>query len=64
MVPSFINDWQIGLNRFTASNPHFADFNNLGQPVFAGWIFNGFDTARKRRSPAAFAQNAPMGIKR
>jgi hypothetical protein len=45
MVPSFVQDWQIGLNRFQASNPHFSDFNTLGRPIFAGWIFNGFDTA-------------------
>lgn len=63
MVPSFVNDWQIGLSRFKASNPHFTDFNQLGQPVFAGWIFNGFDTARKRRTPLAIAAAAPMGEK-
>jgi chromosome partitioning protein len=63
MVPSFVNDWQIGLQRFRDSNPHFADFDSLGQPVFAGWIFNGFDTARKRRTPQAIATEAPMGEK-
>lgn len=52
MVPSFISDWQIGLTRFKATNPHFADFDKLGQPVFAGWVFNGFDTARERRTRA------------
>jgi cellulose biosynthesis protein BcsQ len=60
MVPSFINDWEIGLRRFKATNPHFSDFDNLGRPVFAGWIFNGFDTARKRR---AIAVGAPSGEK-
>src|SRR4029077_10822605 len=60
MVPSFITDWEIGLRRFKATNPHFTDFNDLGKPVFAGWIFNGFDTARKRR---AFAVGAPTGEK-
>ncbi|WP_080423972.1 ParA family protein [Burkholderia ubonensis] len=53
MVPSFITDWDIGLTRFKATNPHFDEFDNLGSPVFAGWIFNGFDTARKRRTGVA-----------
>jgi chromosome partitioning protein len=63
MVPSFISDWQIGLTRFKATNPHFTDFDNLGKPVFAGWIFNGFDTASKRRTPQQIAQFAPKGPK-
>jgi cellulose biosynthesis protein BcsQ len=61
MVPSFVQDWQIGLSRFKMSNPHFEDFDNLGRPVFAGWIFNGFDTARKRRSPLEIRYDAPKG---
>jgi chromosome partitioning protein len=60
MVPSFITDWEIGLRRFKATNPHFTDFDDLGKPVFAGWVFNGFDTARKRR---VFAVGAPTGEK-
>jgi cellulose biosynthesis protein BcsQ len=60
MVPSFIADWQIGLTRFKSTNPHFTDFDDLGRPVFAGWMFNGFDTARKRR---AIAVGAPTGEK-
>jgi len=63
MVPSFVSDWQIGQKRFKDTNPHFTDFDNLGKPVFAGWIFNGFDTARKRRTPAAISADAPMGSK-
>jgi cellulose biosynthesis protein BcsQ len=59
MVPSFVQDWQIGLKRFKATNPHFAEFDQLGQPVFAGWIFNGFDTARKRRSREEIDAGAP-----
>ncbi|CDH44737.1 MAG: AAA family ATPase [Candidatus Competibacteraceae bacterium] len=61
MVPSFIDDWHSGLTRFKASNPHFTDFDDFGKPVFAGWIFNGFDTARRRRTPAQIAAGAPMG---
>jgi len=63
MVPSFISDWHIGLTRFKATNPHFLEFDGLGRPVFAGWMFNGFDTARKRRTPAAIAVDEPMGNK-
>lgn len=50
MVPSFVHDWQAGLKRFKSSNPHFSDFDAFGRPVFAGWVFNGFDTGRRRRS--------------
>jgi cellulose biosynthesis protein BcsQ len=53
MVPSFVEDWQTGLNRFKQSNPQFHDF--------AGWVFNGFDTARERRTPAEVAADAPLG---
>jgi chromosome partitioning protein len=50
MVPTFITDWTSGLNRFKQSNPHFTDFDLLGRPRFSGWVFNGFDTARERRT--------------
>ena len=63
MVPSFVSDWQIGLKRFKDTNPHFNDFDKLGRPVFAGWIFNGFDTARRRRTPLEMAVSAPSGDK-
>jgi len=52
MVPSFVADWEIGLDRFKKTNPNFTDFDSFGMPVFAGWVFNGFDTARKRRTKA------------
>jgi cellulose biosynthesis protein BcsQ len=60
MVPSFVQDWQIGLSRFKNTNPHFLDFDSRGMPVFAGWIFNGFDTARRRRTPEQIAAGAPV----
>ncbi len=52
MVPSFVRDWVTGLRRFKDANPHYDEFDRLGRPRFAGWIFNGFDTARQRRSQA------------
>ncbi len=61
MIPSFVSDWQMGLNRFKQTNPQFQDFDALGQPVFAGWIFNGFDTARRRRTAEAVAAGDPLG---
>ncbi|MDZ4056092.1 ParA family protein [Hydrocarboniphaga effusa] len=63
MVPAFISDWDIGLNRFKATNPHFPDFDSLGKPVFAGWIFNGFDTARRRRTSAEIRAGVELGDK-
>ncbi len=63
MVPSFMLDWQIGLARFSQTNPHFTEFNALGHPIFAGWIFNGFDTARRRRTQEEVANDAPTGEK-
>ncbi|MBO2928771.1 ParA family protein [Metapseudomonas otitidis] len=63
MVPSFISDWNIGLNRFKASNKHFNEFDTLGKPVFAGWVFNGFDTARKRRTSSQIENGVQPGEK-
>ncbi|PUE90114.1 ParA family protein [Xanthomonas oryzae] len=62
MVPAFINDWTIGLARFKETNPHFHEFDQLGRPVFAGWVFNGFDTASKRRNSTEMASK-PKGPK-
>lgn len=64
MVPSFVADWQIGLQRFKTANPHYSEFNDRGKPVFAGWVFNGFDTARERRTSAEIAANVPLKDKR
>lgn len=52
MVPSFIQDWETGLQRFKGANIGFEEFDLLGKPRFAGWIFNGFDTLRDRRTKA------------
>jgi chromosome partitioning protein len=63
MVPNFVKDWQSGLTRFKDANPHYDDFDKLGKPVFAGWVFNGFDTARKRRSQSEIESGVPRGDK-
>lgn len=63
MVPNFVKDWESGLDRFKNSNPHFGEFDKLGKPVFAGWVFNGFDTARKRRTRAQIDAGVPQGEK-
>jgi len=61
MIPSFIRDWDTGLRRFKETNPHFQSFDQAGKPAFAGWIFNGFDTARTRRSQKEI--QAGVGLK-
>jgi chromosome partitioning protein len=61
MVPDFVRDWNTGYERFKQFNRYYEDFDNLGRPVFAGWVFNGFNTARQRRSKAE--QNAGIAPK-
>lgn len=43
MLPTFVGDWDVGLKRYQLANPHDNQFDGLGRPVFAGWIYNGFD---------------------
>ncbi|WP_169977646.1 ParA family protein [Tautonia rosea] len=64
MIPNFVQDWQTGLSRFKSNNPHYTDFDELGRPAFAGWIFNGFDTARERRSQAEIQAEVPQRNRR
>lgn len=44
MLPIFTTDWRAGYDRFKKANPHLPKYRSLGDPHFAGWIFNGFDT--------------------
>ncbi|MBN3899929.1 MAG: AAA family ATPase [Nostoc sp. NOS(2021)] len=44
MLPGFFQDWGSGFKRFKSSNPYLTQYDQLGSPKFAGWIFNGFDT--------------------
>lgn len=59
MIPSFLRDWTTGLERFHRANPNFTDYDSLGMPKFSGWIFNGFDTARRRRTRDEIDTGAP-----
>ncbi len=44
MLPNFFADWESGYKRFRDSNPQITKYDGLGNPKFAGWIFNGYDT--------------------
>jgi cellulose biosynthesis protein BcsQ len=48
VLPSFIDDWIQGKNRYSKLNPHDNFVSTKGQPKFGGWIFNGFDTRVKK----------------
>ena len=63
MIPNFVKDWKSGLERFKEANPHYLEFDGLGKPVFAGWVFNGFDTASKRRTSVEIEADVPKGEK-
>ncbi|MGK9050983.1 AAA family ATPase [Neorhizobium petrolearium] len=44
MLPQFVSDWENGINRFKQNNYGSKEYDELGKPVYAGWIFNGYDT--------------------
>lgn len=52
MLPSFLEDWRVGRNRFNTANPNLDLYGKIGSPAFAGWIFNGFDMRNKKRIQA------------
>ncbi|OYE01053.1 ParA family protein [Nostoc sp. 'Peltigera membranacea cyanobiont' 232] len=47
-LPRFINEWQLGCGQYNRNNPHSRKYLNLGKPMFAGWIFNGYDTRKPK----------------
>lgn len=59
MLPQFIEDWNNGLSRFKTNNYGSTDYDGLGQPKYAGWIFNGYDTRSSKmlRADQAHYQN-------
>jgi cellulose biosynthesis protein BcsQ len=48
MLPKFFSDWDSGYKRFRDANPQLTQYERLGRPSFAGWIFNGYDIMRKK----------------
>lgn len=64
-LPRFIKEWQIGCQLYDANNPHNQKYTNLGKPVFAGWIFNGYDTRKPKNetSKKIIAADKVMGEK-
>jgi chromosome partitioning protein len=48
VLPQFIEDWEQGKSRYLQSNSFDKVIPDKGQPKFGGWIFNGFDTRKKR----------------
>jgi len=44
MLPQFLADWANGVSRFKQNNYGSKEYDHLGMPKYAGWIFNGFDT--------------------
>jgi len=48
MLPQFIADWENGVDRFRQNNYGSSEYDSLGKPKYAGWIFNGYDTRSKK----------------
>lgn len=44
MLPQFVDDWNNGLARFKQNNYGSKEYDQLGMPKYAGWVFNGYDT--------------------
>lgn len=44
VLPSFIQDWEQGKQRFIKADPNDELILQKGKPKFGGWVFNGFDT--------------------
>lgn len=59
MFPQFIADWENRIARYKQNNYGSKDYDGLGQPVFSGWIFNGYDTRSTKmlRADNAHFQN-------
>jgi chromosome partitioning protein len=55
MLPQFLDDWHNGLMRFKQNNYGSKDYDRFGQPRYAGWIFNGFDTRSDKMLRADYA---------
>lgn len=64
-LPRFIKQWQLGCQQYNTDNPHDERYINLGKPVFAGWIFNGYDTRKPKDeiTKKIIAADNVMGLK-
>ncbi len=64
-LPRFLKEWQIGCELYSTNNPHSQKYVNLGQPVFGGWIFNGYDTRKPKDefTKQIIAADKVMGLK-
>ncbi|HFD4663417.1 ParA family protein [Klebsiella pneumoniae] len=60
MLPSFAIDWQQGLSRYFSGGYVDPLLISKGQPKFAGWIFNGFDTRKKAGASIATEVGADL----
>jgi len=56
VLPNFILDWEQGKQRYLSSNKYDLVVATKGQPKFAGWIFNGYDTRLTQKTGADKAQ--------
>ncbi|MGI2903163.1 ParA family protein [Tolypothrix sp. VBCCA 56010] len=64
-LPRFLKEWQLGCQQYSTNNPHNQRYINLGKPVFAGWIFNGYDTRKPKNeiNKKIIAADYVMGTK-
>lgn len=62
MLPQFIADWENGLSRFKQNNYGSKEYDEFGKPIYAGWIFNGYDTRSKKmlRADAGHHRNIEL----
>ncbi|MCC9293498.1 AAA family ATPase [Clostridium sp. JNZ X4-2] len=56
VLPMFINDWQQGKSRYINLNKYDKLILTKGQPKFAGWVFNGFETRKNKKTGVDKAQ--------
>lgn len=60
MLPIFEKDWEQGTQRFLNGGIEDKVILTKGQPKFAGWIFNGFDTRKKQGAVQATEVGADL----
>lgn len=65
ILPRFIKEWEIGCQLHNSNNPYNQKYINLGKPVFADWIFNGYDTRKPKyeRNKKIIVADNVMGSK-